>query len=39
VIRWPSGRVDKFGPVKADQEILVEEGGGVIEAKSTEKAK
>jgi hypothetical protein len=31
VIRWPSGRVDKFGPEAADQELVVEEGRGVVE--------
>jgi hypothetical protein len=31
LIRWPSGRVDKFGPEAADQELVVEEGRGVIE--------
>ena len=28
VIRWPSGQVDKLGPVAADQEIVVREGTG-----------
>ena len=31
VIRWPSGRVDKLGPEAADQELVVEEGRGVME--------
>lgn len=34
VIRWPSGRVDKLGPEAADQEIVVQEGRGVIERRS-----
>jgi hypothetical protein len=39
VIHWPSGRVDKFGPEAADQELVVEEGRGVIERRPTAKAK
>src|SRR5258706_385212 len=39
VVRWPSGQVDKLGPATADQEILVEEGRGVIERKSYSKVK
>jgi len=30
VIRWPSGTVDRLGPQAADQEIVVEEGKGVV---------
>jgi hypothetical protein len=30
VIRWPSGAVDRLGPQAADQEIVVEEGKGVV---------
>jgi hypothetical protein len=30
VIRWPSGTVDRLGPQVADQEIVVEEGKGVV---------
>jgi len=30
VIRWPSGRVDKFGQEDGDQELVVEEGRGVV---------
>jgi hypothetical protein len=33
VIHWPSGQVDKSGPERVDQEIVVEEGRGVIERK------
>jgi hypothetical protein len=29
VVRWPSGQVDKIGPVAADQEVVVREGTGV----------
>jgi hypothetical protein len=31
VIRWPSGQVDKLGSEAADQELVVQEGRGVIE--------
>ena len=31
VIRWPSGQVEKLGPEAADQELLVQEGRGVVE--------
>ena len=31
VIRWPSGQIDKLGPEPADQELVVEEGHGVIQ--------
>lgn len=31
VIRWPSGIVDRVGPQAANQEIVVEEGKGVVE--------
>src|SRR5580704_3792100 len=30
VIRWPSGQVEKLGPESADQELVVQEGRGVI---------
>ncbi len=33
VIRWPSGQVDKIGSVTADQELVVQEGHGVIAKK------
>jgi enediyne biosynthesis protein E4 len=33
VIRWPSGAVDKLGPETADQEIVLQEGKGVVERK------
>jgi hypothetical protein len=29
-IRWPSGRVDNIGTEAADQELVVEEGKGVV---------
>ena len=29
-IRWPSGQVDKVGPIAADQEVIVREGSGVV---------
>ena len=29
-IRWPSGAVDKVGPLPADQEVTIEEGRGVV---------
>jgi hypothetical protein len=31
VIHWPSGQIDKLGPEAADQELVVQEGRGVIE--------
>jgi hypothetical protein len=31
VVRWPSGKIDKAGPESADQELVIEEGKGVIE--------
>jgi hypothetical protein len=30
VIRWPSGQVDKLGPTAIDQELVVQEGHGVV---------
>jgi len=39
VIRWPSGQVDKFGPEAADQELVIEEGRGVIQRRPATKAK
>ena len=33
VIRWPSGAVEKLGPESADQEIVLQEGKGVVERK------
>ena len=33
VVRWPSGQADKIGSEPADQEIIVQEGRGVIERK------
>ena len=29
-VRWPSGFVDRIGPVAADQEIVIEEGKGLV---------
>jgi hypothetical protein len=31
-VKWPSGRVDKSGPVKANQVITIKEGAGVVSA-------
>jgi hypothetical protein len=31
VIHWPSGQVEKLGPESVDQELLVQEGRGVVE--------
>jgi len=31
VIRWPSGEIDKLGAESADQELVVQEGRGVVE--------
>ena len=30
VVRWPSGQVDKLGPESADQELVVQQGRGVV---------
>jgi hypothetical protein len=30
IIRWPSGKVKTLGPEKADQELVVQEGHGVV---------
>jgi hypothetical protein len=38
VIRWPSGHVDKLGPEPADQELVVQEGRGVVERQPAAKA-
>ncbi len=35
VVRWPSGQVDRMGPENADQELLVEEGKGVVERRGS----
>jgi enediyne biosynthesis protein E4 len=29
-VRWPSGKVNEFGPESADQELVIKEGQGVI---------
>ncbi|MFY9562233.1 MAG: CRTAC1 family protein [Terriglobales bacterium] len=39
VIRWPSGQVDKLGPEAGDQELVVQEGRGVIERRPGVKIK
>ena len=39
VIRWPSGLVDKLGPEVGNQEIVIEEGRGVIERRTPSKTK
>jgi hypothetical protein len=30
-VRWPSGAVDRIGPQAADQELVIEEGKGVVD--------
>jgi hypothetical protein len=30
VVHWPSGKVDSLGPEAADQELVIEEGRGII---------
>jgi hypothetical protein len=30
VVRWPSGKTDNIGPESADQELVIEEGKGVV---------
>jgi hypothetical protein len=37
VVRWPSGRVDTLGPEPADQELVIEEGRGVMARHQAEK--
>ena len=32
-VKWPSGRVDSIGRVKANQAVVVKEGAGIISAK------
>jgi hypothetical protein len=34
VIRWPSGQLDKLGPEAADQELVIQEGRGVLERRA-----
>jgi hypothetical protein len=29
-VRWPSGAVDRIGPLSADQEVIIEEGNGIV---------
>ncbi len=29
-VRWPSGMVDRVGPEAADQELVIEEGAGIV---------
>ena len=31
VVRWPSGVIDNIGPERADQELVIQEGHGVVE--------
>jgi len=37
VVQWPSGAVDRIGPMPGDQEVTIEEGKGVV-ARSSPKA-
>jgi len=30
IVQWPSGSLDKFGPEPANQELVIEEGHGII---------
>ncbi len=32
-VRWPSGRVDTVGPVKADQVVTIKEGSGLVQGR------
>jgi hypothetical protein len=34
VVRWPSGTIDRIGPQGADQELVIEEGKGVVTPRS-----
>jgi hypothetical protein len=36
VVRWPSGAVDRIGPQRADQQIVIEEGKGLVIPQATE---
>jgi enediyne biosynthesis protein E4 len=38
-VRWPSGQLDKIGPEAADQELVIQEGRGVIERRAPPTAK
>jgi len=35
VVHWPSGTMDRLGPLPADQELTIEEGRGVVPRLST----
>jgi hypothetical protein len=35
VVRWPSGAVDRIGPQRADQQIVIEEGKGLVIPQAT----
>jgi hypothetical protein len=37
VVRWPSGQIDKLGPESSDQELVIQEGKGVIERRAQQK--
>jgi tRNA (Thr-GGU) A37 N-methylase len=37
VIHWPSGQIDKLGPEVVDEEIVVQEGHGVIARNSSQR--
>jgi enediyne biosynthesis protein E4 len=39
IIRWPSGQVEKLGPEAADQELVIQEGRGVVERRPPGSAK
>jgi enediyne biosynthesis protein E4 len=30
VVHWPSGAIDRVGPLRADQQVVIEEGKGVV---------
>jgi hypothetical protein len=34
IVHWPSGKVDTLGPERADQELVVQEGRGVVKRNS-----
>ena len=38
-VRWPSGAVDRIGPLSADQEVTIKEGNGVVPSPSSQGAK
>jgi hypothetical protein len=38
IVKWPSGRVDKIGPVKANQVVTIKEGSGLVSSVPTKQS-